>query len=131
MLEDHAAAIVAAMPQTDSLAAKVRRAIASRISQGDVQIENVAHTLAMSTRSLQRRLAGEGVSYQELLDEVRRNAASSYLAQNRLAIGEVGYLLGYSEPAAFHRAFKRWHGVTPQAYRDQFSSTGTAQNASK
>jgi AraC-like DNA-binding protein len=52
-----------------------------------------------------------------VLDRVRREAAQGYLADSTLSVGEVGYLLGYSEPAAFHRAFKRWHGVTPIEYR--------------
>jgi AraC-like DNA-binding protein len=48
---------------------------------------------------------------------MRREAAEQYLAGQSFSIGEIAYLLGYSEPAAFHRAFKRWHGVTPAAYR--------------
>jgi AraC-like DNA-binding protein len=57
------------------------------------------------------------VSYQKLLDDARRAAAGRYLAESTLAIGEVAYLLGYSEAAAFHRAFKRWYGATPEAFR--------------
>ena len=69
--------------------------------------------------SLQRKLAEAGLSYQELVDATRKTAASEYLSNATLSIGEVGYLLGYSEPAAFHRAFKRWHGVAPQVFRGQ------------
>jgi len=68
-------------------------------------------------RSLQRQLAAEGLSYQELIDATRSDAAERFLAETSLPIAEVGYLLGYAEPAAFHRAFKRWKKVTPQAYR--------------
>jgi AraC-like DNA-binding protein len=89
------------------------------MAEGDVQIETVARALATSTRSLQRRLAEAGISYQQLLDNTRRDAADEYLADPRLSIGEVAYLLGYSEPAAFHRAFKRWNGITPQSFRKQ------------
>jgi AraC-like DNA-binding protein len=71
----------------------------------------------MSGRTLQRRLADEGVSYQELLDDARKEAAGRYLHESALAIGEVAYLVGYSEPAPFHRAFRRWYGTTPEAFR--------------
>jgi AraC-like DNA-binding protein len=77
----------------------------------------VARCLATSARSLQRRLSAAGTSYQELLDSTRCEAATRYLQDRGLSIGEVAYLLGYSEPPAFHRAFKRWNGVTPQEFR--------------
>jgi AraC-like DNA-binding protein len=69
--------------------------------------------------SLQRRLAAAGFSYQQLLDLARRDAAARYLADSPLSIGEVAHLLGYSEPAAFNRAFRRWHHETPQAFRQR------------
>jgi AraC-like DNA-binding protein len=53
-------------------------------------------------------------------DDTRREAADTYLNNKTLSIGEVAYLLGYSEPAAFHRAFKRWQGITPQVFRQQY-----------
>ena len=107
------------LPAADGVALEVRRALASRIAKGDVQIEGVARALATSTRSLQRRLSAAGVTYQELLDQTRREAANTYLRVAALSIGEVAYLLGYSEPAAFHRAFKRWTGMGPQEFRDR------------
>ncbi len=70
----------------------------------------------MSPRTLQRRLGDEGTSVHALLDEVRRGRAAALLDAD-MAIGEVAYLLGYSEPSAFHRAFRRWTGVTPEAFR--------------
>lgn len=117
VLEQHAANINAKIPETDILAREVRRVLASRMAAGDTEIESVARTLATSTRSLQRRLAGAGFSYQQLLDNTRRDAAREYLSDARLSISEVAYLVGYSEPAAFIRAFKRWNGVSPQAFR--------------
>ena len=59
----------------------------------------------------------EGVTYQELVATSRREAAERLLTNATLAVGEIGYLLGFSEPSAFHRAFKRWHDSTPQEYR--------------
>jgi len=77
----------------------------------------IARQLGMSERTLHRRLAEDGASYQELLEEVRKAAASRYLDESPLAISEIAYLLGYSEPAAFHRAFKRWYATTPEHFR--------------
>ncbi|HTS82577.1 MAG TPA: helix-turn-helix domain-containing protein [Myxococcaceae bacterium] len=67
--------------------------------------------------TLQRRLAAEGATFNGLLEEARRTFAMSYLADRKLAAYEVSFLLGYSEPATFFRAFKRWTGKTPQQYR--------------
>jgi AraC-like DNA-binding protein len=71
----------------------------------------------LSGRTLQRRLAAEGVSFQELLDEARKDAAARFLRERTLSACEVAYLVGYSEPAPFHRAFKRWYGTTPELFR--------------
>jgi AraC-like DNA-binding protein len=79
----------------------------------------VARALAISARSLQRRLADAGVTYQQVLDSTRREIAAKYLSIPTLSIAEIAYLLGYSETAAFHRAFKRWNGIGPQVFREQ------------
>ena len=86
-------------------------------SYGDKYIESIGREFGMSPRTLQRRLADERVSYQKLLDDARKTAAGRYLAESTLAIGEIAFLLGYSEAAAFHRAFRRWYGATPEAFR--------------
>lgn len=71
----------------------------------------------MSERSLQRRLSDDGVTFDAVLDAVRRDLALRYLADPKIAVAEVAYLLGYSEPSPFHRAFKRWTGKTPTEAR--------------
>ena len=73
----------------------------------------------MSPRTLQRRLAAEGLVYQDMLAAARRETAERLLGDSALSAAEVGCLLGYSEPAAFHRAFKRWHGVHASASIDE------------
>jgi len=73
--------------------------------------------MGMSERTLQRRLASEGSTFNGLLEEARRTIAISYLADRKLAAYEVSFLLGYAEPSTFFRAFKRWTGKTPQEYR--------------
>lgn len=117
VLESHADGIMARLPTRTGLALDVQRALASRVAGGDTRIGALARQLAMSGRTLQRRLAVEGMSYQQLLDEARKEAAGRYVSEPTLAICEVAYLVGYSEPAPFHRAFKRWFGMTPDVFR--------------
>jgi AraC-like DNA-binding protein len=77
----------------------------------------VARRLRVSPRQLQRRLAEEGTSFRELRHALRRSLATSYLEDDRLAIAEVAFLLGFSGSSSFHHAFKRWTGKTPAAFR--------------
>jgi AraC-like DNA-binding protein len=119
VLQGHAESIAPRVLADDGLAVDVCRVLASRLANGEMEIDIVARQLGMSTRTLQRRLAAAGLSYQELLEETRREAAERCMTNSSLSIGEIAYLLGYSEPAAFHRAFKRWTGVTPQAFRER------------
>jgi AraC-like DNA-binding protein len=117
VLEEHANEILARLPARTGLALEIQRALASRVAGGDTRIQSVGRQFGMSARTLQRRLADEGISYQRLLDDARKAAAGRYLAESTLAIGEIAYLLGYSESAPFHRAFRRWYGATPEAFR--------------
>ena len=98
-------------------AAQLRRTLSGAMPSGRVDLATAARRLGTSARTLQRRLEQEGTSFQDVLDDVRRETAEGYLTESRLSVGEVGYLLGFSEPAAFHRAFKRWTRVTPLEYR--------------
>jgi len=117
VLEHHAEDIIARMPPHENVTEEIRRMIMSRILQGETEIQSVARALGTSARSLQRRLSAAGTSFQTLIDSTRREAATRYLQDRKISIGEVAYLLGYSEPPAFHRAFKRWNGITPQEFR--------------
>lgn len=111
-------ALLAALPDPErTTAARVRKHLAEHMPEGAPTLAEVAHALTLSERSLQRRLADEGTAFDALLDDVRRELALRYLAAPKTAIGEVAYLLGYSEPSAFHRAFKRWTGLTPAEAR--------------
>ncbi len=114
----HAEQLLAAQtPVQESIAAQVRRQIAEGVANGPVTLSTIARRLHLSERSLQRRLDEEGTRFADLVDEVRRELALRYIADERLALGEVAYLLGFAEPSPFHRAFKRWTGTTPAAAR--------------
>lgn len=102
-----------------SLTDRVRQAIEAALTAGTPSQADVAKQLAMATRTLQRRLADEGVTFSELLDEVRKGRAELLLRQPGLSVQEVAYLLGYSEPRAFHRSFRRWTGASAGAWRRQ------------
>lgn len=95
---------------------RVRDLIHKRIA-AQPRIEEVAQALHMSARTLQRRLENEGTEFNALLDDVRRQLAREHLAREQLSLTEIAFLLGYSDPRAFNRAFRRWTGRTPNAHR--------------
>jgi AraC-like DNA-binding protein len=101
----------------DSIAAQVRDAIRPMLNGEEPTLAAVARKLALSTRTLQRRLSDEGVRFSQLLDDVRHGAAKDLLTVPGATVLEVSYLLGFAEASSFFRAFKRWTGTTPEAYR--------------
>lgn len=114
----HAEQLLAAhAPLHEPTATQVRRLLAEAMANGPPTLRQVAARLHLSERSLQRRLDEEGTRFAALVDGVRRELALRYVADPRLALGEVAYLLGFAEPSPFHRAFKRWTGTTPTAVR--------------
>ena len=102
-----------------SAAMQVRARLSEQLSSGHATQNSVADALHMSLRTLQRRLNDEGTCYKHLLDETRRELAAHYMAESHRSINEITYLLGFSEPSNFSRAFKRWTGKSPSAYRAQ------------
>src|SRR6478752_4538692 len=95
----------------------VRATLARRMSGERPSVEKVAQELALSPRTLQRTLGEAGVSYQQLLDEVRHDTARRLLRAHELDITEVAFLLGFEELNSFSRAFRAWEGVTPHRFR--------------
>lgn len=111
--------LLARLPDEESVTARVRREAGTLLARGDARLSAVARRLAMSERTLHRRLASEGTTFAALLDEVRRERALLLLDDRRLSGSEVAFLLGFAEPAAFFRAFRRWTGDTPQRWRER------------
>jgi AraC-like DNA-binding protein len=94
----------------------VRRAAQAMLAGGECSLAGTARVLGVSPRTLQRRLAEQGTTFGAIVDAVRRELALEYLARP-LAVAEIAFLLGYAEPSAFHHAFKRWTGKTPEQAR--------------
>jgi AraC-like DNA-binding protein len=95
----------------------VRHVIASLLDDGDVRISPVAEAVGIRRRTLQRRLSEASTTFSSLVEEVRMTRAISVLADDSVALGEIAIRLGYSDQSNFSRAFRRWTGVSPQAYR--------------
>ncbi|MGK0358764.1 MAG: AraC-like DNA-binding protein [Bradymonadia bacterium] len=115
MLDGHAETRLAS---TDTgIEARVRRALDDAVRGGDPRLPAIASALGMSARTLQRTLKDAAASFSDLQDQARLAAATRYLADKDVSLFEIGYLLGFSDQSAFNRAFKRWTGQTPRAWR--------------
>jgi len=113
--EMHAEATLAALDVQETLSARTLHEIVAQLKGEAPTIVMVAKSLAMSPRHLQRGLAHEGTTFQTLLDDARRELAVRHLAASNATVAKVAWLVGFSEPSAFHRAFRRWTGRSPRA----------------
>ena len=102
---------------------RLRRALRTLLVAEAVSGDEVARLLSMHRRTLNRRLRGEGTTFQELLDEVRFEAACQFLDASRIPITEIASSLGYAETSAFSRAFRRWSGASPVQRRRKSQSS--------
>ncbi len=116
-LEAHALTQLASLDADSGLTSKVKRSIQQQLMHGITRQDMVAEDLGMTSRTLQRRLSQEGVSYQKLLDEVRQTMAEDYLRNSELPIPDIALRLGFSETTSFHRKFKAVAGMTPGEFR--------------
>lgn len=129
VLEQHANAILARMPKAigasdpePDLRTRTREAIVAGLRGGQTSLAEIAKQLGMSDRTLQRRLGELDTSHAKLLDEVRSELAVRYLGEPALSIGEIGFLLGFGDVSAFHRAFRRWTRSSPAEHRRTLAS---------
>ena len=110
--------LLARMSKSSGFVAQVRQLMVARPGSFP-DIDRIAARLNMTSRTLRRRLAEEGSSYQKILADVRYELAREYLATSNLPVEEIAALLGYSNPGNFSCAFKRWHGTAPRMYRQE------------
>ena len=104
-------------PRSNRFRAEVERRLEAVLESGDVGIERIARDLGYSRQTLYRRLKAEGTTYEKLLDGLRRRLALRLVREQGLSVKEAAYRLGFSDPAAFSRAFKRWTGTSPGEMR--------------
>jgi AraC-like DNA-binding protein len=102
---------------TDAFLAAMTKAIVHLMPTGTIGIDAVAGQLNVSRRTMQRRLSDRNTNFQQVLQEVRADMAVRYLADKRLAVTEIAFLLGYADQASFSAAFKSWYGKSPSDYR--------------
>jgi AraC-like DNA-binding protein len=117
VLELHADSLMEVTPRPDPFLKALEINILRAIPQGDVSASAIANILDMPLRSFYRRLDQRSINYRHFLQTLRYQLAKQYLANSQLELAEISQLLGYSEQSAFGRAFKQWHGATPNRYR--------------
>jgi AraC-like DNA-binding protein len=117
VMRSHADRLLQELPKVESLTARVREHLMAGLAGGEATLAGVASALHLSERTLARRLEHEGTSFKNLLEDLRRRLALRYVGDSDLAFSEIAFLLGFSQVAAFHRAFKRWTDQTPLEHR--------------
>lgn len=126
LLRERADSMLRARKGDDRLVERVKELLECQIGVGSLDAGAVARGVGLGARTLRRRLADAGFSLRGLHDEARREIACEGLRATHRSIKDVAYELGFSEPSAFHRAFKRWTGLTPQQFRDAATSQHSA-----
>ena len=129
ILSAHAEALLKSLENSKSTRGRVESLLLPILHTGDGNVETIARKLAFSRQTLFRRLRSEGVTFEKVLDELRHKMALYYLSGKKVSVNETAYLLGFSEPAAFSRAFKRWTGSSPRKVRLTHSSDAVAVTA--
>lgn len=117
-LTSHAEALLNARDSHKDLVWQLKSSLPEALRKQAYRIEEVANQLNMSVRTLQRKLKESDCSYQQLLDDVRRQLAEFYLSEARISMSEIAFLVGYQEQSSFNHAFKSWSGLSPTAYRE-------------
>lgn len=120
VLHQHAERLLAQRTITvDGIVAQVTTALTPRLPEGQARLVPVAAELGLSARTLQRKLADAGSSFQQVLDAVRFALAQDYLQRRELGLADIAFLLGFQDQSAFTHAFREWSGINPGAWREQ------------
>jgi AraC-like DNA-binding protein len=114
VLSERAEALLKSLESAKTTRGQVESLLIPHLHKGEQSIERVAETLGLSRQTLYRKLKAEGVTFEKLLDELRHKMALHYLDGKKVSVNETAYLVGFSEPSAFSRAFRRWTGKSPK-----------------
>ena len=117
VLRAHAEGLLEKLDSSKSTRGRVEELLTPVLHTGGANVGAVAGKLGLSRQTLFRRLKAEGVTFEKVLDELRRKLALRYLGEGKVSVNEAAYLVGFSDPASFSRAFKRWTGSSPRAMR--------------
>jgi AraC-like DNA-binding protein len=117
LLTEHADTLASELKTSSAMRMRVERLLLPALHTGDANMEAVAAKLSISRQTLYRTLKAEGVTFEHVLDGLRHRMAIEYLSAKRVSVNETAYLVGFSDPAAFSRAFKRWTGKNPRDMR--------------
>lgn len=122
LLRQHAERLLAERAaRQHPIVGRVRAALLPRLAGGEARLAPVAAELELSPRTLQRKLAEAGSSYQQVLDSLRFGLAQDYLRRRELGLVDIAFLLGFQEQSAFTHAFREWSGMNPGAWREQLA----------
>ena len=108
-------------PQKTTIQNRVKQTLLETLPSGLYTIDNIAGKLSMSKRTLQRQLKTENICYQEILDTTRLDLSNHYLSATDISVKEIAYLIGYLDTNAFQRAYKKWTGITPYQFRNNYA----------
>jgi len=117
ILGDHAEALLKSLEASKSTRGRVESLLMPVLHKGEANMAAIAARMGLSRQTLSRRLKDEGATFEKVLDALRRQLALDYLGARKVSVNETAYLVGFSEPAAFSRAFKRWTGMSPRDVR--------------
>ena len=117
VLSEHADALLRSLEGSKTMRGRVEGLLMPVLHTGQASMDKVAGQLGASRQSVFRKLKAEGVTFEQVLDDLRHRLAVHYLAGRKVSVNETAYLVGFSDPAAFSRAFKRWTGVSPRTMR--------------
>lgn len=122
ILSEHADALLKELQDSKSMRGRVESLLMPILHTGDGNMDAVVGKLGVSRQTLFRKLKTEGTTFEKVLDELRHRMALGYLKGKKVSVNETAYLVGFSDPAAFSRAFKRWTGTSPRAARNALNA---------
>ncbi len=117
VLSERADGLLKSLQRSKTTRGRVESLLMPILHTGDISMDAIAEKMGVSRQTLYRNLKGECATYEQVLDELRHKMALNFLAGKKVSVNETAYLVGFSEPAAFSRAFKRWTGTSPSAAR--------------
>jgi AraC-like DNA-binding protein len=130
VLERYMSELVARLPKSDAFIEQVRSSVARTLRTKAASLDETARDLRVSARTLQRKLGEDGTSHSEIVDSVRSEMAERLVADDRMSLTEIAFLLGFADVSGFRRRYKRWTGTSPAAARKRIRTATVEPTAS-